>query len=187
MNRILLISLALTVSLTVSLLPAEKKKEKPVMILKHDDGTADGKKSIAGTGEMVEFSLPDKMQKLKGIRLHCSRYGYPKAPKEDVEISIVSEDGTDLVHTEMVPYSKFKRGSARWTTIKFKDPVETPEKFWVIINFNAEQRKGVYVSYDTSTKGKHSKTGLPGKQSKEVSFGGDWMMHAMLTKPKVVK
>ncbi len=162
-----------------------KKKKKPTLIVKYHDGKAEGRKSIAGTGEMMEFTLPDKTQQLKGIQIHCARYGYPKAPKEDVEISIVSHDETDLLHTELVPYSKFKRGkNSRWTTLKFKKPIDVPEKFWVIVNFNAERTKGVYVSFDKSTGGKYSKTGVPGGDSQKVTFGGDWMIQAMLTKPE---
>lgn len=156
----------------------------PVLTIKYDDGKPDGKKSIAGTGEMIQFTLPDKSQKLRSIRIHCARYGYPKPPDEDVEISIVSGDETEVVHTEMVPYAKFQRGESRWTTIGFEEPVNVPEKFWVILQFNAERTKGVYVSYDTSTEGKHSRTGLPGAESKPVNFGGDWMIQAILTKPK---
>lgn len=154
-----------------------------VLTLKYDDGKPDGKKSIAGTGQMIQFTLPDKSQKLRGLRIHCSRYGTPQPPSEDAEFTIVSADGADIVHTEMVPYAKFKRGESQWTAITFAEPVEVPEVFSVILQFNAAQTKGVYVSYDSSTEGQYSKTGLPGGESKPVTFGGDWMVQAMLTKP----
>ena len=162
----------------------DAQENKPTLVLKYGDGKADGKKSIAGTGEMIAFALPNATQKLKSLRVHCARYGHTKAPDEDVEISIVSEDEADLIHTELVPYAKFKRGEPRWTTIPFEEAVEVPGNFWVIMDFNAAQTKGVYVSYDTSTEGKRSKTGLPGGASKPVSFGGDWMVQAILTKPQ---
>jgi hypothetical protein len=95
----------------------------------------------------------------------------------------VTHDEKDVVHSELVPYSRFKRGDARWTAVKFDEPIEVPEKFWVIMDFNAERTKGVYVSYDTKTEGKHSKTGVPGGESRKVDFGGDWMVEAALTKP----
>lgn len=161
--------------------PAEGK---PVLTLKYDDGKPDGKKSIAGTGEAIRFKLPDKSQKLRSLRIHCARYGTPQAPAEDAEISIVSEDGAEVVHTEMVPYAKFKRGESQWTTIQFEEPVETPETFWVILQFNAEATKGVYVSFDTSTGGANSKTGVPGGEFKDVNTGGDWMVQAILSKPE---
>jgi RNA polymerase sigma factor (sigma-70 family) len=156
----------------------------PILALKYDDGKADGKKSIAGTGEMIQFTLPNKSQKLRGLRIHCARYGTAQPPDESAEISIVSADETQVVHTEMVPYGKFKRGESQWTTIQFAEPVAVPETFWVILQFNAEATKGVYVSFDASTGGKHSKTGVPGGQSKPVTTGGDWMVQAVLTPPE---
>lgn len=157
---------------------------KVVTILKYGDGKPDDKKSIAGTGEMIRFELPDETQKLLSLRIHCARYGTPQPPKESAEFSIVSEDGSEIIHQEDVPYSSFKRGVSRWTTIRFQEPVEVPKAFWVILDFDAHQTKGVYVSYDTSTGGKHSRTGVPGGETKEVNTGGDWMIRAILSKPE---
>jgi RNA polymerase sigma factor (sigma-70 family) len=164
--------------------PAPADDGRPQLILKYDDGKPDGKKSIAGTGEMIRFTLPDKSQELKNLRIHCARYGTPKPPDEDAEITIVSGDGSDIIHTEFVPYSTFQRGESRWTTIRLEDEITVPETFWVIFNFNAEATKGVYVSYDTSTEGQHSKIGLPGSEPKDAGTGGDWMVQAILTKPE---
>jgi hypothetical protein len=180
----LTLAIALLLALSASAVVAQEDAKLETSVLKYGDGKADGKKSIAGTGEMIEFALPHTSQKLEGIRVHCARYGHPQAPDEEVDISLVSHDEVNLIHTELVPYAKFKRGDARWTTIKFEEPVEVPEEFWVIMDFNAERTKGVYVSFDTSTKGKHSKTGVPGGESQAVSFSGDWMVQAMLTKPE---
>ncbi len=161
----------------------EATSSKPEVVSKYGDGKADGQKSIAGTGEMVRFALPSEEQKLRGVRIHCARYGHSKAPDEDVEISIMTEDNSDVLHTEMVPYKKFKRGESRWTTIVFAEPVEVPNVYWVTLDFNAEQTKGVYVSFDTSSGGKHSRIGVPGNEMREVSTGGDWMVQALLTRP----
>jgi hypothetical protein len=49
---------------------------------KRHDGSADGKKSLGGSGEMIRFTLPQGNQKLSGIKIHGSRYGVPQAPKE---------------------------------------------------------------------------------------------------------
>jgi hypothetical protein len=45
--------------------------------------------------------------------------------------------------------------------------------------------KGVYVSYDNSTKGEYSRVGLPGDKDepKETDFKGDWMVQLLLAKP----
>ena len=158
--------------------------EKPQLTLKYDDGRPDGRKSIAGTGEMIQFTLPDESQKLRSLRVHGARYGTPQAPDEDIEVTIVSEDGTDVVHTEFVPYATFRRGESRWTTIRFEENIEVPETFWVITEFNAERTKGVYVSYDSDSDGENSRTGVPGGEPTEVDFEGDWMIQAILTKPE---
>lgn len=157
---------------------------KATLTLKYGDGKPDGKQSVAGTGEMVRFELPDESQKLLSLRIHCARYGTPQAPKENAEFSIVSDDGSEVIHQEDVPYSSFKRGDTRWTTIRFEEPVTVPSAFWVILDFNAEQTKGVYISYDTSTGGEHSRTGVAGGEMAEVKTGGDWMVQAILSKPE---
>jgi len=157
---------------------------KPQTILKYDDGKPDGKKSVAGTGEMVRFELPNEAQKLISLRVHCARYGTAQPPKENAEFTIVSDDGSEVVHSEQVPYSTFKRGESRWTTIRLKDPVKVPKAFWVIMDFDAQQTKGVYVSFDSSTGGTHSKLGVPGGEMKDVSTGGDWMVQAILSTPE---
>ncbi len=178
------IAIALLFVLSVSAAFALEKTDKPILVLKYGDGKADGKKSLAGTGEMIEFALPDATQKLKGLRIHGARYGHPKAPEGEVEISIVSHDEVNVVHTEFVPYAKFKRGDARWTTVRFEEPIVVPAKFWLILDFDAQRTKGVYVSYDNSTEGKYSKTGLPGGESSAVTVGGDWMIQCLMTKPE---
>jgi hypothetical protein len=157
---------------------------KPVLVLKYGDNKADGKKSIAGAGEMIRFTMPaGQTNPLKAIRIHCSRYGYPQPPDEDVQIEILNEDMTEVLHTELVPYRLFKRqAEARWQMIPLEDSIEVPAVFWVVLNFNAEATKGVYVSYDTSTGGEHSRVGLNDQDAKETDFKGDWMVQAVLEK-----
>ena len=72
----MLVALAVVCALSGSSLIAQDETDKPVLVLKYGDGKADGKKSIAGAGEMIEFNLPSKGQQLKGIRVHGARYGY---------------------------------------------------------------------------------------------------------------
>ncbi len=130
---------------------------------------------------MIRFELPGESGKVRAIRVHSARYGYPQPPDEDVEITILSNDMTDVLHTELVPYSLFKRvKKSRWTYVPFREPVEVPESFWVVLDFNAEQTKGVYVSYDTSTKGEFSRIGLTEEDAKNTDFEGDWMVQVLL-------
>jgi RNA polymerase sigma-70 factor (ECF subfamily) len=156
------------------------RSAQPVTLLKYGDEQADGKKSLGGSGEMIRFELPKETQKVIGIKIHGSRYGYPRPPKEAFDISLLSDDESQVLHTEKAPYSRFLRGEQKWVTIRFKQPVAVQKSFGVVLDFHAEQTKGVYVSYDTSTGGKHSRQGLPNVAGEEVTFGGDWMIQVML-------
>jgi bla regulator protein blaR1 len=161
------------------------RAKRPPTILSYGDGKADGKKSYGGNGHMIRFELPEGVTKVRGIRIHGSRYGVPQAPDEDIEITFLSEDREEILDSQGAPYRLFKRGKEAWVRILFDKEVELPQKFWIALNFNAHQTKGVYVSYDTSTKGEYSRAGLPGdeEEPKETDFGGDWMVQVMLGKP----
>lgn len=154
--------------------------EKPPNRLSYNDGTAEGKRSIAGTGEMVAFTLPDENAKVAGLRVHASRYGYPQPPKENVMIYFLSKDGSEAVATKTAPYARFKRGEQEWVAIRFPKPIEVPKEFWVCLDFRAAQTKGVYVSFDESTGGKYSRVGLPGEEPQKAKINGDWMIEVIL-------
>jgi len=129
---------------------------------------------------MIRFELPEGVTQIRGIKIHGSRYGYPQAPKENFEISFVGDDFSEILHTELAPYGLFQRGNSKWVAVKFRKPVELPKVFWIVLNFHAEATKGVYVSYDTSTKGQHSRIGLAGGDKPQpVNFGGDWMVQVL--------
>lgn len=148
-------------------------------VLKYNDGQPDGKKSLGGSGEIIAFALPDAGTKVGGVRIHGSRYGLPKAPDESFLIYFLTDDMSEVVAVRMAPYSLFDRGEEKWVDVRFGKPIEVPEKFRVAVDFRAHQTKGVYVSFDTSTKGGHSFVGLPGVKTKPVDFGGDWMIEAL--------
>lgn len=165
---------------------AAPEKNRTPTLLSYGDGKPDGKKSYGGRGQMIRFELPEGVTKIKGIRIHGSRYGTAQAPNEDFEITFLSEKRDETLHTESAPYKLFKRGKENWVRVQFKEPVELPRKFWIALDFNAEQTKGVYVSYDTSTKGEYSRVGKAGDEAepKETDFGGDWMVQVMLAGAK---
>jgi hypothetical protein len=148
--------------------------------LKYGDGAADGKQSFGGSGQLMEFTLPEGKSKIAGLRIHGSRYGSPEAPDEKFLIYFLNANRDRVVATEMAPYSLFERGGEKWVTILFAEPVEMHSQFWVATDFRANQRKGVYVSYDTSTKGEHSRVGLPGTPATETKFAGDWMIEVVM-------
>jgi beta-lactamase regulating signal transducer with metallopeptidase domain len=157
-------------------------RERPPALLSYGDGKADGKKSYGGNGHMIRFELPEGVTHVRGLRIHGSRYGLPQAPDEDFEITFLSDDREETLDSKSAPYRLFKRGKETWVRVLFDEEIELPQTFWVALNFHAHQTKGVYVSYDTSTKGEHSRVGLPGdeEEPKETDFGGDWMVQVML-------
>jgi hypothetical protein len=150
--------------------------------LKYGDGQADGKKSLGGAGEMIEFTLPEDGQKVAGVMIHGSRYGSPEPPDEQFLIYFLNEDRSEIVNTQMAPYSLFARGREQWVEVKFPRPIDVPKRFWIALDFRAHQTKGVYVSFDTSTGGEHSRVGLPGATPKPTQSGGDWMIEAVLAR-----
>jgi hypothetical protein len=114
------------------------------------------------------------------VKIHGSRYGQAQPPRESFLIYFMSKDRKRILHTEMAPYSLFKRGPETWVEVKFESPLaDLPKSFWLVLDFRAAQTKGVYVSYDTTTGGKFSRIGLPGLPSSEVGFGGDWMIQGI--------
>lgn len=149
--------------------------------LKYHDGTAEDKRSLGGSGEMLHFTLPEA-RKIAGIKIHGSRYGTPQPPKESFMIYVLDEEGKETLSTQTAPYSLFQRGEQKWVTVKFKKPIEVPKDFWLCLDFRAQATKGVYVSIDKSTEGKHSRKGLPGQEATDVDFGGDWMLELLPAK-----
>jgi hypothetical protein len=106
----------------------------------------------------------------------------PQAPKEKFLVFILNDKGNEVLQTRMFSYGAFQRGEEEWVTLRFPQAVEVPKDFWVCLDFRAHQQKGVYVSYDTSSGGKHSKSGLPGIEPDDVEFGGDWMIELLPAK-----
>ena len=161
---------------------SDDKPADGVGVLKYGDGMPDGVQSLGGNGEMIRFEAPAGT-KISQIKIHGSRYGLPAAPKEDFLIYFLSADEQKVLSTQMAPYSLFDHGEEKkWVTVNFKEPVEVPTKFWVVLDFRANQRKGVYVSYDTSTEGKNSRRGLPGVKSTETKNKADWLIEAVVAK-----
>lgn len=144
------------------------------------EAKAAGKKSIGGSGEMIQLNLPAEQRELSGIRIHGSRYGTAKPPQERFLIYVLNQDLTEVVATEMAPYALFERGAEDWVEIKFPKPVTVPEDAWIAVDFRAGRTKGVYVSYDDSIETSRSRIGLPGIEPKPTGFSGNWMIEPIL-------
>jgi RNA polymerase sigma factor (sigma-70 family) len=165
--------------------PQEKKaKDKPEATreLKRDDGKSAGKRSIAGGGHAVMFESPGEGWTLTAVRLHGSRYGYPKAPDEDFKIYLCDEKFHKLA-TFPFPYATFERGEPKWVTLKVK-PTAVPAKFFLCADFNPTGTKGVYVHHDAeAAKTPTSFVGLPDDGEPQPFSKGDWLIRAELAPP----
>lgn len=139
-----------------------------------------GKKSLGGSGQMIQLELPGDSRMLSGIEVHGARYGAVAPPEEKFLVYLLNAEMTKVTAVEMAPYSLFERGEERWVGIKFEKPIEFPKNGWVAVDFRAGRTKGVYVSYDESDNSKRSRIGLPGIPSKEVDFEGNWMIRPMV-------
>ena len=87
-----------------------------------------GKKSLGGSGEMIRFALPAEGGKVAGVKIHGSRYGAADSPDEKFVIYFLSPDRTEVLATELAPYSLFDRGAEKWVDVKFRKPVEVSGK-----------------------------------------------------------
>jgi hypothetical protein len=145
--------------------------------LKKDDGKAAGKKSFP-RGIASAFQVDGDNFYLTEVRIHGSRYGTARPPREDFHITLCDSKFKQVADFTF-PYSKFARGSDKWVTLRCK-PTKVPRQFVVCLNFNAQATKGVYVSHDQEGT---SLVGLPGKPAGRFS-GGDWMIRVSVDQPK---
>ena len=148
--------------------------------LAHDDGTMAGKRSIAGGGHAVDFQAEGSDWYLTAVKIHGSRYGYPRAPAEDFHVYLCDRDG-NVVRDLSFAYSKFRRAKPRWVNLRV-EPTNVPATFMICVGFNPTATKGVHVSSDAQGSG-HSHSGLPGRLSSGTG-GGDWMIRALVDQPK---
>lgn len=152
----------------------------PNKVLAYHDGRSKGKRSIGGSGQMIQFTMPDGYTRLVSISVLCARYGSAQTPDADATLTILDEGHTTTLYSLTVPGRAFVRGAERWVTMKLPNPPQITGKFWVCIDFHAEQTSGVYVCYDTNTGGRYSMVGSPTVEPKPVDFKGDWMIQVMV-------
>jgi hypothetical protein len=145
--------------------------------LKRDDGNAAGKKSFP-RGIASSFESPGDDYYLTSVRIHGSRYGTTRAPKEDFHVSLCDKD-FKLIADFKFPYSKVERGNPGWIDLRVK-PTKVPTEFVICLNFNPTSTKGVFVSHDAEGS---SLVGLPGKKAGSFT-GGDWMLRANVDRLK---
>lgn len=148
----------------------------------HDDGGQAGKKSIAGGGHAVKFQAPGDGWYLTAVRIHGSRYGYPRPPRESIRLWLCDKDFKVIAELAF-PYSSFTRGPSKWVRLRLPTPTNVPPGFIVCVGFNPTATKGVFVSHDKAASG-NSLTGLPGRGSRDFTRG-DWMIRASLDQLRI--
>lgn len=153
----------------------------PPLMIKPDDGTMDGKKSVAGGGHARRFHSPGGGPwYVKAISVYGARYGHPQAPKEDFDI-VLCDGKMAAIAPWKKPYGAFARGDMKWVRLEVP-PTRVPDEFHICLDFKPTATKGVYVGYDNSTHG-NSQVATPGKSGSDLS-DGDWMIRLELAQPK---
>jgi hypothetical protein len=152
----------------------------PVKII-NDDGSAEGKKSIAGGGHARLFEAPGSGEWcLRAISIYGARYGAAAPPAMDFDLALCDVEMKPIA-TWKHPYKLFERGEMKWVRIEVP-PTLTPGNFYVCAVFRPTASSGVFVGYDDSTHG-NSQTATPGKNGEEFK-AGDWMMRVEVDRVK---
>ena len=150
-------------------------------MLKYGDGQADGKQSLGGSGEMIQFSAiegPRPGRRPAGPRLAIRP---ARAARRELPDLLPHRGSEARSSTPRWPRTRCSSAArSEWVEVAFERPVELPRTFWVALDFRPHQTKGVYVSFDNSTGGRHSLVGLPGLPTARSRRGGDWMIEAVL-------
>jgi hypothetical protein len=160
---------------------ANKLSGKPVEIAL-DDGTDEGKSSVAGGGHARKFTAPGGGEwYLTRIDIRAARYGPGQAPATQFEVA--------LCDAQNKPIASWKKGYAMvpraaqldWIRIDIP-PTRVPAEFNICVAFNPTASSGIYMGYDTSTSG-NSRVATPGQEGNAFSKG-DWMIRVHLDQPK---
>lgn len=165
---------------SVKTIKVGKLLRKP-MELGHDDNKMAGKQSSAGGGHAVDFQTGGGEWYLTQVRIHGSRYGYPKPPAENFHVYICDGEGKQIADIPFA-YGSFKKGNPKWVLLRLKQPTQVPSDFTICVSFNPTGTKGVFVSHDGEATG-NSRGGLPGKLGGQFDRG-DWMIRVMVDQPK---
>jgi hypothetical protein len=160
-------------------IPLDALTGKPVT-LAHDDGTSDGRRSIAGGGHARRFAAPGPEFYLVSVSFYGARYGSPKAPDQDFTIALCDKEMRPIAVWKK-PYADVRRGELGWIKAAIP-PTRVPAEFSVCLVFNPDATKGVFVGYDSSTTG-HSHVGTPGRPGRPLP-DADWMVRAELDQRK---
>ena len=146
--------------------------------LGHVDHSAEGFRSIAGSGHVVKFRRDTDLERIVAIEIFASRYGNETPPQEDFHIYLLDGDHKVLAAFPFA-YSEIDRGVSRWYTLPIRS-TQVPEQFYVAVAFNPHRTKGVYIGFDESANTSNSYTGRPTSKWTQFGAGREWMIRAIL-------
>ncbi|MBN2021157.1 MAG: PEGA domain-containing protein [Pirellulales bacterium] len=150
-------------------------------VLSHGDASAEGYRSLGGSGHAVKFERTKMLDydTVVGVDIFASRYGDPEPPREDFHVYVLDEQG-GVLRDAPHPYSKIKRGGdMQWYRLNVP-PTRVGERFTVALSFNPHRTKGIYLGYDSDIAQSHSYTGLPDRGFSAVPDKYDWMVRVHL-------
>ncbi|MHC4675343.1 MAG: SUMF1/EgtB/PvdO family nonheme iron enzyme, partial [Planctomycetota bacterium] len=164
-----------------SVAPPHQQKPFPKgTTLKHDDGTADGKRSLAASGHAVAFERPQNTRFVEAVQIFASRYGHQQPPQEDFHLYLI--DSKRQILTDLrYPYSMIERGDLKWYTLRTPSIEVAEGYFKVALAFNPHQTKGIYLGLDETGEHTRSFTGLPDIGYDMLDGGYNWMIRVHLT------
>ena len=158
--------------------------------LEPDDGTSDGKRSIAGGGHARKFAAPGGGEwYLTGVSVFGSRYGPAQAPASATFDVALCDAEMKPVATWKQQQRLFPRGQEKWVRVELP-PTRVPPGgagFYVCLNFHPTASQGVFMHFDASTKDdaeKHASLVATAGDAGQAFEAGDWMIRVELDRPK---
>jgi len=135
-------------------------------------GVGEGRKfAVAGPGEWY----------ITAVWVYGSRYGAENPPETTFDIAL-SDGDARLISIWKGRYASFTYGQQdAWARFDVP-PTRVPSAFYITLNFRATYTNGVYVAFDSTSRG-NSVDSLPGKSLHEFA-GGDWMIRTELVRGK---
>lgn len=144
-------------------------------------GTETSRASIGGGGEGRKLAVPGPGDwYIKAVSIYGSRYGEEKPTDTTFDIALSDADAK-LISIWKGRYASFSYTQDGWTRFDVP-PTRVPQTFYVTLNFRATASTGVYVAYDSTTKGS-SIDSVPGKPPHGFSKG-DWMIRVAMDHKK---
>ncbi|MHC4213405.1 MAG: LamG domain-containing protein [Planctomycetota bacterium] len=143
------------------------------------DDTAEGKRSLGGSGHAVIFECPEAPRYIEAVQICASRYGTSTPPNEDFHLYVLNEKQQVLADLNYA-YAMIERGTLQWYTLSTPS-IEVPKRFYIALSFNPHRTKGIYLGLDKNVEQSHSLIGLPDSGFVEVKEPYDWMIRVFLT------